>query len=152
MPWLESPSTHLLVLGIALLLLLGALVWWPIRAFARRGRERHPPGARFATVVAWSAALAVVLFTSGFALLMSDLSAAAVALTSGHSPLLSVTLLLPDVVLLLTAVAVVCAVLAWLRHWWTTPARITYTVVSVALLAFLGVIAAYHLVGLPYLA
>ncbi|WP_340686580.1 serine hydrolase domain-containing protein [Amycolatopsis coloradensis] len=150
--WLGSPSTHLLILGIALLLLLGALVWWPIRAFVRRGRERNPPGARFATVAAWSAALAVLLFTGGFALLMSDLSAAAVALTSGHSPLLSVTLLLPNVVLLLAGAAVVCTALAWLRRWWTTPARITYTVVSVALAAFLGAIASYHLVGLPYLA
>ncbi|RSM81744.1 serine hydrolase [Amycolatopsis sp. WAC 01375] len=152
MSWLESSSTHLLILGVALLLLLGALVFWPIRAFVRRGRERNPSGARFATVAAWSAALAVLLFAGGFALLMSDLSAAAVALTSGHSPLLSVTLLLPDVVLLLTGAAVVCTALAWLRGWWNTPARITYTVVSVALTAFLGVVASYHLVGLPYLA
>ncbi|AUI61937.1 serine hydrolase [Amycolatopsis sp. BJA-103] len=152
MSWLESSSTHLLILGIALLLLLGALLWWPIRAFVRRGRERYSKGARFATVAAWSAALAVTLFAVGFTLLMSDLSGAAVALTSGHSPLLSVTLLLPNAVLLLTGAVVVCTALAWLRGWWNTPARITYTVVSVALIAFLGVIASYHLVGLPYLA
>lgn len=152
MSWLGSASTHLLILGIALVLLLGALVWWPIRALVRRGRERHPRGARIATVVAWAAALAIALFVGGFAVLMSDFSGAAVAMTSGHSPLLSTTLVLPDIALLLTGAAVVCAGTAWLRGWWNTSARITYTVVSVALAAFLGVIASYHLVGLPYLA
>ncbi|WP_181771993.1 serine hydrolase domain-containing protein [Amycolatopsis pittospori] len=152
MPWLESTTTHLLILGIALVLLLGAVVWWPIRALVRRGRERQPKGARFALLAAWSAALALILFVAGFALLMSDFSGAAVALTSGHSPLLSTTLLMPDIALALTVAAVVCVVLAWVRTWWNTSTRITYTVVSVALAAFLGVIASYHLVGMPYLA
>ena len=94
----------------------------------------------------------LLLFTAAFAWLISDFSGFGVALTYGHSTLLSTTLLLPDVALVLAGAAAVCTGLAWLRGWWRAPGRVTYTVLTLAALAFLLVASDYNLVGLPYLA
>lgn len=149
--WYAAPATQEWVAGVALLLLLGAVLGWPLTALVRRlkGRRPNPGGARIATVVGWSTGAALLLFAGAFAWMVSDYSGFGVALTYGHSALLSATLLMPDIALLLAGAALVCTGLAWLRGWWKTPGRVTYTVVTLAALTFLVVASDYNLVGLP---
>lgn len=150
--WYATPMLHDWVAAIALLLLLAAVLGWPIAAFIRRHKARHPRGASVAIVLAWVAGFSLVLFTAGFALLLSDFSGFGVALTSGGSPVLTASLLLLDVGLLFAAGSVVCAGLAWWRSWWRPTGRIAYTVATLAVLAFLAVASYYNLVGQPYVA
>jgi CubicO group peptidase (beta-lactamase class C family) len=149
--WSSSPAAQEWVVGIAFLLLLGAVFGWPLTALVRRlrGRQPHPGGARIATVVGWSTGVALLLFVAGFIWLLSDFSGFAVLMTYGHSALLSTTLLMPDIALLLAIAALVCTGLAWYKGWWRTPGRVTYTVMTLAALAFLYVASDYNLVGLP---
>ncbi|TCO54031.1 serine hydrolase domain-containing protein [Actinocrispum wychmicini] len=150
--WYATSTVHGWVAAIALLLLLAAAFGWPIAAFVRRHKARHPRGARVAIVLAWAAGSAVLLFTAGFAVLLSDLSGFGVALTSGGSPVLTASLLLLDAGLVLAGGSVVCAGLAWRHRWWRPSGRIIYTVVTLAVVAFLAVASYYNLVGQPYIA
>ncbi|EMA41775.1 serine hydrolase domain-containing protein [Halobiforma nitratireducens] len=57
--------------------------------------------------------------------------------------------LLPIVGLVGTALAAICAVLAWRDRWWTLPSRLHYTLVVLAMAGFCWLLAYWNFLGLP---
>lgn len=155
--WYESPGLHLGVAGAALLVLLPALLGWPVAAAWRAGRRRRAGlaprdasraawSARCAQLLAWTTAALLVGFVAGFAMLLADLATLTETILLGGSPTLTIVLALPTVAAVATAGLVACAVVAWWRRWWNLPRRLYFSATTMATLAFLGVAASYQLV------
>lgn len=155
--WYESPDLHLAVAGAALLVLLPALLGWPVAAAWRAGRRRWEGlaprhagragrGARFARLLAWTTAALLVWFVAGLAMLLTDFAALTETIMLGGSPTLTIVLALPTVATAAAAGTVACAVVAWWRRWWSLPRRLYFGATTLAALAFLGVAASYQLV------
>lgn len=135
--------------GIAVLLLVSALVVWPIAWLWRRLRKHsatHPTAAGRARWVAAVAALLALGFLGAIA--------AALPGTLAHNPFILAFGLpsdkawisvLPWLGLLATLGATAFAVAAWRSHWWSTVARVHYTLVA---LAGLGLVACAAAIGL----
>lgn len=148
--WYESPTLHLVVLGVAALVLLAAFVILPVRlVIGRRGaREASPVGARIAQVLAWVAGLCTVIFAGGFMVVTADANLLAQIPLTGH-PALSIALNTMSVLGLVAAATVVFAVIAWVCGWWRTKGRMLYAVVAVSACALVGIAVFYHLIGVP---
>jgi hypothetical protein len=95
-----------------------------------------------------------LLFLVGMVLLMLN----AVSMEAEHYswieygvPPIGVALLcIPLVTTALTAVLTVCTVLAWSRHYWSLPARLHYTVVTLGALALIPFLLYWNLLGFRF--
>ncbi|MGH8877688.1 MAG: serine hydrolase domain-containing protein [Stackebrandtia sp.] len=148
---LNSPTLHLVVLGLTVLILLAGLLWFPILALVRRlkGRDRHPAGAFVARIVAWTISLGLAMFVAGFAIVSSDPNRLMQLPLTGDL-VLSIALNSVTVIGVLGIAAVVATIAAWARGWWTWKGRVSYTVMTVATLGFMWVAVTYNLIGLPF--
>jgi hypothetical protein len=63
----------------------------------------------------------------------------------GTSPLLVTVLALSTTAVRFAVVALVRAVPAWRRQWWTLPGRLHYSAATLAAITFLGIATSYHL-------
>jgi hypothetical protein len=162
--WYASSTTHQITAGVALLVLLTALLGWPVAALVRkvRGRsgsaasaasagEQARPAATTARVLGWIAAAMPVVFLGLFMTLAADPIALNEAVFLDSSPLLTGSLVALTLAAVATAASVVCTVDVWRRGRWGRAGRIHYTLVTVSAIAFLAVMAAYNLVGWPLL-
>jgi hypothetical protein len=133
---LEGPSTiRMLGAGAVLLLLLSAVVSWPLAGLVRRIRRRSlsmPAGARNAR---WLAAL-----TSMVGLAFVVAVGAVIAMTVEDNPYL-LGFGLPWLLMLGTGGVVVLAVVAWRRGWWTLAGRLHYSFIACACVALIAGIA-----------
>jgi len=138
--------------GATLLLLLWAVVGWPVVGLVRRGRRGAGPpgvaGGRLARPVAWLASVAALGFAVGIGLVIRGVSASnpfvlAIGIPGPAAPLLWI----PWVVLMLTAGALGFTFLAWRLGWWTRSRRIGYGLVSTACVSFLVLAATLSLLG-----
>ncbi|WP_432970659.1 serine hydrolase domain-containing protein [Dactylosporangium sp. CA-233914] len=145
--WWQSPALHQALLAVSLLVLVASVVYWPIAALVRRLRHHAAPSrwARAARLAAWTTAALVTAFTAVFAAAFADANKLNESIVVGTSPLLVTALALSTTAVGCTAVALVCAVVAWRRHWWTLPGRLHYTLVTLAAGTFLGIATSYHL-------
>lgn len=132
--------------GATVLVLLWAVVGWPVVRLVRRGRRGTGSpgvsGARLAWPVAWLASVAALGFAVGIGLVIRGVAASnpfvlALGIPGPAAPLLWI----PWGVLVLTAGALAYAVLAWRRGWWTESRRIGYGLVSTACVSFLVLVA-----------
>lgn len=139
--WWQEPDLHLAILGGSLLVLLYAVVAWPVAALARRRDGWAPLLARLA---GWLTAATTLVAVGLLASVVADSAALNERLLLGDSGALDASLVLVRVVSGLAGLMLVAAVLAWVRRWWRLPGRIGYTVVAVAAGAFLGVGAVYN--------
>jgi pimeloyl-ACP methyl ester carboxylesterase len=143
---LEGPSTiRMLGAGAVLLLLLSAVVSWPLAGLVRRIRRRSlsmPAGARNAR---WLAAL-----TSMVGLAFVVAVGAVIAMTVEDNPYLlgfgvpgsaRPLFILPWLLMLGTGGVVVLAVVAWRRGWWTLAGRLHYSFIACACVALIAGIA-----------
>ncbi|GIG64458.1 serine hydrolase domain-containing protein [Phytomonospora endophytica] len=146
--WYADPGLHLVVLA-ALALALLSTVWWLFSALRRRREAPAPLGARLAriTVAVFFAAVLGAVVTAIQA--AGDEAATIVAVLEGGSALLNRIPALLTAAALAGAAAVVFAVLAWRRGWWTRPLRVHYGLVVLCALAFLAVAGYYQLLGWP---
>jgi CubicO group peptidase (beta-lactamase class C family) len=140
--WYQAPMRHLELLVAATLVLLYALVAWPIAAIAQRRAGLLPNLARWG---GWGAAVSAFAFLALFAMVMSDSAALNEHITLNDSTALHAAPVLLRVTFGFTALLLAGSVLAWVRRWWRLPGRIGYTVVTVAAVAFCVVTALYNL-------
>jgi len=132
----------ILALGAMVLLLASVLIVWPLGWLWRRLRGRtveHPVAARRARwVAALTASLGLgflgLLALAVFGTLSDNPYLLAFGLPVGHASIF----LLPWAVLLAALVTASCAVAAWRSRWWGTAARIHYSLVAIAGLAFVA--------------
>ncbi|MEV0716693.1 serine hydrolase domain-containing protein [Asanoa sp. NPDC050611] len=145
LPWYESPTLQMALAGVALLVLLLGLLWWPIAALVRR--RRRPALARAATVVGWVSAGLVLVFAGLLALFVSDSAAVDQHVFLDDSGLVKTALILLTVAAGLAVAMLAGTVLAWVRGWWGRAGRLGYTAATAAVLVVVGVGASYNLIG-----
>lgn len=147
LPWWQSPLLHKILLAASLLVLLAALLHWPVAGLVRRLRGRPAPSrwAGAARLAAWVTAALVAGFTAGFAMLFADGNRLNESILLGGSPLMITVLALSTTAVATTALAAAGTIAAWRRRWWTRTGRLHHTAVTLAAATFLTVAATYHL-------
>ena len=145
--WYERSGAHLGLIAVCLAVLLSAILGWAGTALSRRPRrvERWPRLARAARWVAWGAAVLVIV---DLAALVATLSRA--PLIYGVPPILRVLTTIPYGIAALTLGVLAFAAVAWRRKLWTASGRVHYTLVGLALVGVLFVMAVYNVLG-PHL-
>jgi CubicO group peptidase (beta-lactamase class C family) len=144
--WWQGTTLHLaLALGAAVVLL--TTLAWPVAALVRRRRADAgpPPLARW---LAGAMALLLMAFLAFAAWLANPLDRFLDALI-GDTAALAVLCALPTLAAVCALGVLVSAALAWRRRWWSTAARLHYTVVALAGMTFLAVAWEYNFVTLP---
>lgn len=139
--WYDSARFHTTLLGLGMILFIGAIV----SAIRRRHADRAgPKRLRWARPTLAAVALLNVAFVVGFALsLSSGVNELVFDLPSG----LYVALALPLIALLPTVASVLFAGVAWKERAWTLGGRIFYSLATFFALAFLWVINYWNLLG-----
>ncbi len=133
----EEPSiVRMLSFGVILLLLLSAVVVWPMAGLVRRIRRRPKSTPAGAVKARWLAAI-----TSLIGLAFVTALGAVIAVTSEDNPFLlglgvpagaKPIFILPWLFILGTAGVVLLAVSAWRQRWWTLAGRMHYVLIACA--------------------
>jgi CubicO group peptidase (beta-lactamase class C family) len=143
--WPETFSFSILVLGIILLLYLSVLRWPLAAIFGRLCRRRRDenPAPRLARWMAGLMVLLQVVFIVGLALMLSDIE----KLMFGVPLTMKILLGLPVVSALFLIGTFLYVASAWIKGYWSGCARVHYTLVFLAGLAFLLFLNDWNLLG-----
>jgi CubicO group peptidase (beta-lactamase class C family) len=143
--WPETFSFSILVLGIILLLYLSVLRWPLAAIFGRlcRRRRDEKPAPRLARWMAGLMVLLQVVFIVGLALMLSDIE----KLMFGVPLTMKILLGLPVVSALFLIGTFLYVASAWIKGYWSGCARVHYTLVFLAGLAFLLFLNDWNLLG-----
>jgi CubicO group peptidase (beta-lactamase class C family) len=145
--WWQDTTLHL---GVALASVVGLLstLAWPVAALVRRERRTAPGPARLARWLAGMTALLIVAFLVFAAWLAMPLDRFIDALI-GDTTTLTALSTLPFLAALCATGVLASAAVAWRERWWSTAARLHYTVVALAGVAFLAVAWEYNFLTVP---
>ncbi len=137
----DTPGpAHIASLGLVLLLLLSAIVIWPLAWVVRRVRKRNEPaqpGANRARLLAAFTSLLAVGFLIGLgAVVFNTAQENPYLLGFGVPGSASPIFFLPWLVVLATFGAVISAAAAWKERWWSLPGRVHYLLVTIACVSF----------------
>lgn len=152
-----SSGPELLFFGLCLLFLLSALLIWPLAWVVRwmLGRVR-PPQPAGAHIVHWLAVLNILLIP----VFMGTLTFIAFRLALDNNLVVfyglpmswAALLLLPMFIALLTITMLLGTVQAWRAGYWSLWQRIYYSLLALAALGCTVVLAAWGMIGTPFLA
>ncbi len=143
-PWHSRPGLHAGLFAASVLLIVSALVLWPVLALVRRRRKvATPTGAR---VARWWAAVTGGLYLL-FVILLVGALLDYLALEYGASPVLVAALIVGLVATVMTVGAVVHAILAWRNGHWGVTGRIHYALVTLALVTLAWQLNQWNLLG-----
>ena len=127
--WYQTPTFALALLGACGVLLLSALVGWPLAAFLTRGGrgvDTDPTiGSHLASWIAWLACLAIVAWVATFLTVMIEPR----EIAYGMPPTLEALLRASPILAVLAGCVLIGALLAWKNHYWRFSARLHYTCV-----------------------
>ncbi|MBN1311349.1 MAG: beta-lactamase family protein [Anaerolineae bacterium] len=146
LPWYASPSVHMPVLILCLMLFLVGVIGWSIRLVEERGQAKAsgeprpllPRLARWVGIV--TGALNVI-----FAVAITGLFMSVSANPVGIPPAMIAVMVIPVVTALLTLGMVVCSVLAWKDRYWRFGGRLFYTLTTLAGVLFIVLVNYWHL-------
>lgn len=141
----ETPTFHYILLGVCAALFLSTLVW-PIgklyRAVCRRKKEeKKAPG--LARWLAGVMSLLFVVFLAGMFTILGN----AEQLGYGVPASLKVLLVIAIIASVLSLGVLIFTLLAWVRKYWFGCARLHYTLVLAAALAFIWFLNYWNLLG-----
>ncbi len=148
LPWYKTPSVHITILVIILLVFV-SVVRWPLSALARkicRSKEKVSAAPRS---VRWMAGIMVTLFIVflvGLLLVFKD----PVEVMFGVPGALKLLLALPLIAGVLAVVVLFLTLWVWIKGYWTVCARVHYTLVFLAAVAFLWFLYYWNLLGFQY--
>jgi CubicO group peptidase (beta-lactamase class C family) len=150
--WWQTSTFHLAAAAVSLVVLLSVLVW-PVSAVVRRAATRRVTvrphqHVRIARPLAGLTTGLLVAFLAVAAYLMTDLDRFSEAVLGGTWEL-SVLLLLPSLAAVGAVCVVGCATLSWPLRWWALGARLHYSAVAIALIAFVVVAWEYNFLIWP---
>ncbi len=153
-PWHANPLLHLGLLivctSILLSVLLAGFVSGIVRLVKRGGRSVQPTTARFARLFALLVALLDVLALIGFLLITLFSNQFILMITYGQMSTINLILAAWLLAAVLTIVLAAMTVLVWMRGFWGHIARIHYTLVTLAALAFIWFLNYWNLLGFRY--
>jgi hypothetical protein len=136
--WYETPAFHIGLLAVCVVIFLSAIVLWPVGTLlGRRKGEAGAPRLSLARLARWlagGASALSILYLIGYTLVLSNPNP--VELLYGDPPLLHAVGTLSLLIVVLVAGASPLTVPAWMRHYWGVAARVHYTLVVLAGLAF----------------
>ncbi len=139
--WYDSARLHATLLGLGMILFIGAIV----SAIRQRHADRAgPKRLRWARPMLAVVALLNIAFVAGFVL---SLSSGVNELVFDLPSSLYAVLALPLIALLPTAMSALLATVAWKERAWTTGGRIFYSLATLSAIAFLWVINYWNLLG-----
>jgi hypothetical protein len=140
--WSETPWFNIGLVVACGAVFLSALVGWPIIAFVSRDNPaavaRSTAGSRRASWLAWLTCLAVLVLVGLGLIPLSDPQ----EIAYGVPPLVAGILWAMPVVAALAAVVGLCTLIAWGKGYWRLSGRMHYTVVLLAVVAFVWFL--YH--------
>jgi CubicO group peptidase (beta-lactamase class C family) len=145
-PWHQTRLFHLGTLGLALLLLGSALIFWPVTAWCsnyRHESERPPWTPR---LWAWCMSLLWLAFFACLLVALAD----PMQLVFGVPPLLRHALWLPILAGLFVPLALLFTIRAWVNSYWGFLGRAHYTLVTVAALVLLAWLWHWNLLGFRF--
>jgi len=143
--WFEAPPFNYILLAVCGLLFLTALRW-PFGAIFRKickKREEENPAPRSYRWTAGGLSVLYLLFVIGLALSISD----EMKVIFGVPTEVKVLLAFPLISALLTAMAFIFMVRAWVKKYWSRCARFHYTLVILASIATLWFLNFWNLLG-----
>jgi hypothetical protein len=156
--WADSTRGRLFLLRAATLVLLSAMVLWPVTAFARLlfsnapRNQNHVPGlralftfSRTAHATAYAACALALWFEASFVLVQWRLRPSAI-FYGFPAAVQHLLWALPALMIFVGALALFCA-LAWVRRLWHPARRVYYTLVVAALAIFLYAFGSLHLLA-----
>jgi CubicO group peptidase (beta-lactamase class C family) len=136
--WYELTTVQLGVLAGSAAIFASALLFWPPIAFSIRGLQspsiRRTGFSGLLSILGWLSCAAGIAFLIGVAVVMRDPSEIAFGLTREMRGLLA----LPQVCLVLAAVTVLGALIAWRNGYWRVSGRLHYTLVALAGVGFMS--------------
>lgn len=141
--WYETPAFHNAVANFSLVVMLSALVMWPIMGFCLRGRRGPESPPRSARLLAWIMCLNLLLVFYYIFQVGADTD-------FGVSAFVKSALWLPLLAIPLFAATAWFSVRAWTRKYWSLAGRLHYSLVTVAGLTLLGWLYYWNLLGFHY--
>lgn len=145
MAWHETPGFHYSLLIITMILFLSTLIW-PGRALLKvvcRGRKEEKRGPRSARWLVGIMSVLYLIFVIGLLQALSD----PMELMFGVPSAMKIFLVFPIISAVLTIGALIFAVLAWKRKYWTGCARLHFTLIVLASLIFIWFLNYWNLFG-----
>jgi pimeloyl-ACP methyl ester carboxylesterase len=137
-------------LAITMLVLLSAVLGWPLGYLVRRLRPKPPAFTGAARTARWVAGLASLLalgFVGGLtAVIMRVAADNPLMLGFGVPGPAGPLFTMPWLSLVLQVLVVAFALMAWRKGWWGRPSRVHYTLVTLGLASFFGVVSYWGLV------
>ena len=149
--WYETRGFHLLLVLGSVLIFLSMILITAIRAIRSRrlsaDRQTAPRGARLARWVILGISVLNLLFLAGFAL---GLQAIILNIFLDPPLIMKIALGLGVLAAVLTIGALVYTALAWKNRYWGIGARLYYTLVTIAAVAFVWFLNYWNLLGWRY--
>lgn len=140
---LETPAFQIALLVPAGLVLVSALVGWPIAAWRKRNRPRASAPSRWPRLAGWIMCALFAVFALELVAGLGD----AQQIVFGVPPALRLALALPVAAALLLVAVLIWTVLAWARRYWNFGARVHYTLVALAGVVLTWWLRYYNLLG-----
>ena len=139
---LRHPTGQFALLGVSVLLFLSLVIGRPLLALVRRNMSVQPQAADAAQWVLWGAAALSLLFIG---LVVVAVLGGQSALLTGQIPLLGAWPVLFGLVVVLAVAALIFTGLAWRDGYWGVYGRIHYTLVTLAVWAFIWFVSYWRL-------
>jgi CubicO group peptidase (beta-lactamase class C family) len=146
--WYETPTVHLTILGIILLVFISVLRW-PLGALARKICKTKVEMSEAPRSARWMAAIMVSLFgvfLIGLLIVFQDPN----EVMFGVPMILKLLLGLPLFAAVMAVVVLFYTLWVWIKGYWTACARIHYTLVFFASVVFLWFLYYWNLLGFKY--
>jgi hypothetical protein len=145
-PWWKGIVPQMVWLGACALILVAAVIGFPIAAVLQR-KIRRPIGSRLARALAWTTSLALVV---GLVILPIGAGGPNDIVFGTISTMLKVGLTLYVVGTALTIGLLAAMIVAWRRGWWRLAGRVCLTLVCVATMGTVAWLYQWNLIGWRY--
>ncbi len=144
--WFETPNFSLLLIAACVAVFASAVIGWPLASFIGRGDSQtlsRTGGSKFASWIGWLTSLAALV---AIGLAMIPLGNPN-EIGYGIPPLFHGLLLATPAIAVLTLGVFLCWIVAWAKSYWRFSARLHYTAVLAASLAFVWFLYQWNLLG-----
>jgi CubicO group peptidase (beta-lactamase class C family) len=142
-PWWKGVIPQTLWLGVCAVVLVAALIGFPIAAILQR-KVRTSIGSRLTRTLAWTTSLTLA---GGLTILLISLEDTNQIVFGAPSPTIQVGLTLFVIGTALTGGLIAAMIVAWKQGWWRVAGRVCLTLVCMATLATVAWLHQWNLIG-----